>query len=239
MKKLLLATTAAVLMTGSIAASAVELSGNVTLTSDYKFRGISQSDGPAIQGGFDLGTESGFYASVWGSSLNFGGGLELDYIAGYATDLSENVAIDVGYIYYDYPNWDTEADGDPKGDLQEVYGAVSFYGVGLGVAYSNDYYAETGKTLYYSASYEYAFNDTWGASAGVNYTDFDEDGFWGNDPDDVPYKASYTDWKIAITAVFMDLDFELAYVDTDVDEAQCGGSDICKGSAILSVSKSL
>ncbi|MEH6548439.1 MAG: TorF family putative porin [Pseudomonadales bacterium] len=233
MKKLLLATTAAVLMTGSIAASAVEFSGNVALTTDYKFRGISQSDGPAIQGGFDLGTDSGFYASVWGSSIDFGSGLELDYIAGYATDLTDNVAIDVGYIYYDYPNWDAD-DGAIKGDLQEVYGAVSFYGVGLGIAYSNDYYQETGKSLYYSASYEYAFNDIWGVSVAANYTDFDENTFWGTDE-----KASYSDWKVAVTAAFMDLDFELAYVDTDVDEAQCFESDLCNGSAILSVSKSL
>lgn len=50
-----------------------ELSANVALTTDYIFRGFSQTEeGPAIQGGFDV-TYKMFYAGVWASNLDFGG----------------------------------------------------------------------------------------------------------------------------------------------------------------------
>ena len=50
----------------------VEISGNVALTSDYKFRGISQSNEDiAIQGGFDVAFENGIYIGTWGSTVDF------------------------------------------------------------------------------------------------------------------------------------------------------------------------
>ena len=52
--------------------SGFEISGNVALTSDYRFRGISQSDtSAAIQGGFDAEFSPGFYIGTWGSSVDF------------------------------------------------------------------------------------------------------------------------------------------------------------------------
>ena len=59
------------------------VSANVSFASDYVWRGMTQSDGPAIQGGFDFEAESGFYAGIWGSNVNFndGAGSELDYYA--------------------------------------------------------------------------------------------------------------------------------------------------------------
>ena len=54
-------------------ASAVSVSGNIALTSDYIWRGMTQSaGGPAVAGGFDLSTDSGFYLGTWGSSVQFG-----------------------------------------------------------------------------------------------------------------------------------------------------------------------
>ena len=60
------------------------VSANVAFTSDYVWRGMTQSDGPAIQGGFDYEADGGFYAGIWGSNVNFndGAGSELDlYLA--------------------------------------------------------------------------------------------------------------------------------------------------------------
>ena len=63
---------------------AITISGSATLTSDYRFRGVSQSDeGMAVQGGFTISHESGLYAGTWGSNLagwgTFGGAnMELD-----------------------------------------------------------------------------------------------------------------------------------------------------------------
>ena len=51
-------------------ASAITINGAATLTSDYRFRGVSQSDeGMAVQGGITIGHESGFYVGAWGSNL--------------------------------------------------------------------------------------------------------------------------------------------------------------------------
>ena len=75
-----------VLLSSSIQAG---VSANVSFTSDYIWRGMTQTDGPALQGGFDFESESGFYAGIWGSNVNFnnGNGQELDYYAGYGFSL--------------------------------------------------------------------------------------------------------------------------------------------------------
>ena len=63
------------------------VNGGATLVSDYRFRGISQTDRRfAIQGTFTLSHSSGFYATVWSSSIDDyvadGGDQEIDLIAG-------------------------------------------------------------------------------------------------------------------------------------------------------------
>ena len=85
-------------------------SANTALTSDYIFRGMSQSnEGAAIQGGFDA-TCGIFYAGVWGSSLNWEdsssytpANLELDWYGG-VKFTTGRIAWDLGVIYYSYPN---------------------------------------------------------------------------------------------------------------------------------------
>ena len=59
---------------------------------------MTQSDGPAIQGGFDYANDSGFYAGIWGSNVNFndGAGSELDYYFGYGFETG-GIGVDLGY----------------------------------------------------------------------------------------------------------------------------------------------
>ena len=78
MKKLLTLVGAATLAAGS--AVAAEIEANVALATDYSFRGWSQTQrDPALQGGFDIAFESGFYVGTWGSNVNFGPGSDLAY----------------------------------------------------------------------------------------------------------------------------------------------------------------
>ena len=137
-KKLLPAALATSLFAGATAAQAeMEVSANVALTTDYKFRGISQSDeSPALQGGFDLGFDNGMYVGTWASSVDFDtngdgfdGSLELDYYVGWGGDISDSVGVDVGILYYSYPG-----DNGPDGDYLEFYGSVSIADGTLGVA---------------------------------------------------------------------------------------------------------
>ena len=86
----------------------IEISGNVALTTDYRFRGVSFSgEDIAIQGGFDVAHESGFYVGAWASSLEDSalyGNSELDIYAGWSGDVATGLSIDAGVLYYIYPN---------------------------------------------------------------------------------------------------------------------------------------
>jgi uncharacterized protein (TIGR02001 family) len=257
-KKSLIATSIALTMPlAANVAQAFETSANVTLTTDYKFRGISQSDtAPAIQGGFDVGFESGFYAGIWGSSVDFDtndgsdvadASMELDYYAGFAGDLTDSLSYDVGYIYYDYPTSnETEFPLTGKRDLdyQEFYASLSFNDLTVGFAYSDDYWLETGDFYYVYA--DYGFELPAGFSLGLHYgyNDFeyaDDD----SDPKDQEQaflfdgEDSYSDYSITLSKSYVGLDFSLSWVDTDLDDDECGGTDWCDSSVVFSVSKSM
>ncbi|WIV96637.1 TorF family putative porin [Kinneretia aquatilis] len=85
------------------------LTGNLSLNSDYRFRGISQSwKLPALQGGLDYAHRSGFYAGTWasnvsGNSYSNGAGLELDLYAGFKFPLTQDLTLDLGALAYVYP----------------------------------------------------------------------------------------------------------------------------------------
>jgi uncharacterized protein (TIGR02001 family) len=120
MKKTLV--TLAVALAAPLIAHA-DVTGNIALTSKYKFRGQDQSDPakaalPAIQGGFDY-SNSGFYVGNWNSSVGFLGGTEMDFYGGYAGEAA-GIGYDVGVLYYYYPGTDSSA------NTTEVYGKISY-----------------------------------------------------------------------------------------------------------------
>lgn len=115
MRKSLLLGLSALAMTSAFAAPAAaadlgggfSVSGGATIVSDYRFRGISQSfKNIALQGTISVSHKSGFYATVWGSTIDdyisAGGDEELDLIAGYKHDFNGTV-LDLGVLYYYYP----------------------------------------------------------------------------------------------------------------------------------------
>jgi uncharacterized protein (TIGR02001 family) len=91
---------------------AITISGAATLTSDYRFRGVSQTDeGMAVQGGITVSHESGLYVGAWASNLagwgTFGGSnTELDLIAGFKLPVGEGT-LDTGLVWYMYPTAQT------------------------------------------------------------------------------------------------------------------------------------
>ena len=94
------------------AAPAYTLTGNVALTSDYRYRGLSQTRlKPALQGGADYThTDSGVYAGVWASTIkwidDFGGDakVEIDLYGGKRGEIAPNFTYDVGGLFYAYPS---------------------------------------------------------------------------------------------------------------------------------------
>ena len=215
-----------------------EIAGNVALVSDYRFRGISQSDEDwAIQGGFDASWSPGFYVGIWGSSVDFDtnvfgfdGSLELDYYAGWASQIGDsNWGVDVGYIYYDYPGDDGE-----NGDYQEIYGSVSWHDLSVGIAYSDDYYGDTGDFYYYFADYSLGLPANFSMDFHIGYNDLDKNGgFLAN------FTDSYVDYSIGLGVNWVGLDWGLTWVGTDLDEEDVFDTEWAEDTVVFSVAKAL
>lgn len=181
-----------------------EFSANVSITSNYLYRGISQSaEGPALQGGFDYEVDK-FYAGAWASSVEWTDtSLEIDYYAGF-TPSYENFNFDIGVIYYTYP----DAPSDPKQNFVELYAGVSttiedLVEVGVSVAYSPEFYGETGATFYPALDVSAPFAEIFSAGFHYGYQSF-------SDFDD----ASYSEYNFSVTASFEGFDFTVGYSDT-------------------------
>ena len=160
MKKLFLALMLAI----GFASAQAQVTGNLGLTSDYRFRGISQSqNAPAVQGGIDYAHSSGFYVGNWNSSVSSqlytnGAGVESDLYAGFKKDIYKGLTLDVGSYNYFYPRATTAGTGSNfdtyEGFLGLGYGPVSVkYNRTLGNSYFGT--ANAQGTQYYQADVAY------------------------------------------------------------------------------------
>jgi len=260
MKKLVSCTAALLFSVSSFVSApalAEEFSGNVTLATDYRFRGISQGDrSPAIQGGFDLELENGFYVGTWASNVTFSGAaMELDVYAGFGGSFNENVGYDLGVLYYAYPEDDAvdlNGLGNRDLDYAEIYGSISFGDATLGVAYSPDYFYETDSFFYVYGDYSFglAENLSLDLHYGLNIFDDEEVGadfgigscsaFRANGECANGSEDTYADWSVGLSTSAAGLDFALQYIDTDLDDEDCfGDTKLCDSTVVFSVSKSL
>ncbi len=135
----LLATSSAAFAQTAPAAAAPEVTYNVGVVSQYRYRGLAQTKGDAaLQGGVDYANANGFYAGAWGSSIkwikdsavNAGetkGSVELDLYGGYKFEAA-GVAYDVGFLRYEYLNntLKNSTAGYGNANTNEVYGAATY-----------------------------------------------------------------------------------------------------------------
>ena len=127
MKKVLLA----ILALAGFTAAHAQVTGNLGLTTDYRFRGISQSqNAPAVQGGIDYAHSSGLYIGNWNSSVSSqlytnGSGVESDLYAGYKKDIYKGITIDVGSYNYFYPRATVNGTGS-NFDTYEAFAGVGY-----------------------------------------------------------------------------------------------------------------
>ncbi|MFD2165483.1 TorF family putative porin [Thalassotalea euphylliae] len=185
------------------------LSANVGLTSNYLWRGVSQTDdAAAISGGIDYEHGSGFYAGTWASNVDFGddASYELDFYFGFGGDIGDSgFGYDVGYIYYAYPD-SAETDSDNEYDFGEVYGSLS-YGVFRVTANYGTNSDDAGEifedALYISADAAFEVAEGLELAFHVGNYSFDDD------YDD----ADYTDYGISLSKD----GFTFALSDTDLD----------------------
>lgn len=249
MKKLLLANAvvAAVSTFGavSVASAEVTTSANVGVFTDYKFRGISQTNGDfALQGGFDVDFGNGFYIGNWNSNVSFApNNLEMDFYGGYAGETAGGIGYDVGLLYYYYPNF-PNAPGAADADTLELYGSVSFGGftAGLSYALSDDYFALTaanGSTdlsgsTYFKLGYELPLSDNLSLAAHYGMTSFDKDLAVAGGT-----ISRYSDYAVGATYTMGKYAFGANIVGVDKKGERFGGRDqVTDTSLILSVSTS-
>ncbi len=216
-----------------------EIAGNVALTTDYRFRGISQTDsGPAIQGGFDIEHKSGLYAGVWGSNIDFAGSdasMELDYYVGFAGEINKDVGYDVGWIWYDYPQGDNN---NEMLDYYEWYGSISAFGATLGMAYSPDYTGDINSFTYTYLDYSFGLPEDISLDLHYGINRFD-DGGGSTDGDNFFGRGHYDDWSVGLSKDMWGVNWAVTYIDTNVSDTECGNNQDCSSQYVFTISKSL
>lgn len=198
------------------------LSANAAIVSDYRFRGVSLSDKDmAIQGGFDVSHDSGFYIGTWGSSIeSFGDPVtgmsefELDIYAGYAGSFGD-FSTDIGLLAYTYP-------GSEDTHYIELYGSVGGeVGVAswsLGAAYVWDQDNIGGDdNIYIYLDGEMPLGDTpLSLATHLAY----EDGAFGDNK---------WDWSAGVSYGFEQVSLSVSYVDTNIKNNRTAKAGVVLG----------
>ncbi len=191
--------------------AAAELSANIGATSNYVWRGVTQTDdGAAISGGLDYAHDSGFYAGTWASNVDFGSDddttAEVDLYGGYANELGSGLGYDFGVIYYAYP-------GGDELDFTEVYASLSFGPVTGGVNYTVDKEAGGDEDdVYYHLSASFDVAPTWSIGGTIGHYDFDSGDSYNHGQIDIGKSVGdFGDFTLSVSVVDEDddgLDFD-------------------------------
>lgn len=201
------AVSAAILLAaGAASAQDVDVSFNAAVTSDYVFRGFSQTDEePALQGGVDA-TISSFYVGGWASNVDFGDDTdaEIDIYGGYRAEAAGFV-FDVGVVGYFYTDAPSAADYDYVEFKAAASRAVGPVTAGVAVYYSDDFFGVDEEATYAELNASVTPADKWTLSAalGQQWLDVNDD---------------YATWSLGAAYAFTDnLALDVRYHDTEVD----------------------
>jgi uncharacterized protein (TIGR02001 family) len=204
------------------------ISYNVGATTDYRYRGISQSRlKPALQGGVDFAHKNGVYLGAWASTITWikdastpgfetKGPIELDLYGGYKGEFNKDVSYDVGLLQYAYVGNSLDkaaAPGYGNANTTELYGAVSY--------------------KQYTAKYSHSFGRLFGTLGSKNsgYIDLSANFDLGNGWSVVPHlgiqrisdnatavygtSPAYTDYSVTVNKDFDGLVLSGALVGSD------------------------
>jgi uncharacterized protein (TIGR02001 family) len=245
---------AAVLALGSTQSFAqTELPGDVSMTAnaglftDYRFRGISQTNkNPAFQGGFDFSHKSGFYLGNWNSNVDAGmyngGNLEMDFYGGFKGAF-DAFSYDVGVLYYYYPG--SGVAGSTKIDNTELYVSGGWGPFSLKYSYAvSDFFSATdSKGAYYvDGTITYPFTKEFSLIGHVGYQGGLKNGARVTEIGGTTPQDSITDWKLGVTYDLKGWLLGASYIGTNRDltfgAASLETRNISGDTLVLSVSKS-
>ena len=222
-------------------------SASVALSTDYMWRGSSQTDNePAISGSFDVNHASGFYAGAWASNVDLGNAdgrgnnahIEIDGYFGYANEIGDTgIGYDVGAMRYFFP-------GTESIDWNEYYAALSYSHFGIKVSHTEDFGGSDEQATHYLFTFNHALPMGAHFHAGYAFYDFDDiDDVFGTTPNNIDNPLQ--DYGIGVSKDFAGFNWDVTYYETlkegkDATENNNAGSDNKADSRfVLTISKSL
>ena len=210
------------------APSAITITGSAAIVSQYRFRGISQSDNkPAVQASITATHESGFYLSTWGSSTSGStantpvayAGTEIDVYGGYAKQFGA-IKVDVGAYGYIYPGISTSNYYEVYGSVAGTLGPVT---AKAGINYAPD------QVNYNDNVYIYGE-----LSGGIPGTPISLHSHVGYTDGAFRYAKNYVDYSVGASVTWKHLTLDASLVGTNISRADvdvAGPSAPCFGSA--------
>lgn len=184
------------------------LTWNLSVTSDYVFRGITQSNfKPALQGGLDYAFgDTGLYVGAWASNVDFadpdGPDIEVDSYIGYSTDINDSWNLDFSVVRYSYLG-SRDAYGDI--DYNEFFAKTTFNEMlTFTVGYANDYSNLDYSSLYLNLAGSWELGNEVSVNAAVGRSRFGDD------------NGSYNDWNLGLSRQFGPVNAAINYYDTNL-----------------------
>lgn len=227
------------------------LTANVTLASEYLYRGIAQTAGkPAIQGGFDFAHKSGIYLGNWNSNISWLSDLypgvtapiEMDFYGGWKTKLGE-IGLDFGGLYYYYPISNKPANFTSP-DTFEAYAAATWGPASLKFSWAfTDLFgiAETDGSYYIDGTFSYPIGESgFSVLAHLGYQSVSNSSTTPSCSNGTK-DYSYADWKLGGAYSVSGWTFGAYYSDTNADAACWSnpqGRDLGKGRFLATIGRS-
>ena len=203
------------------AAAHADVTGTVTVVSDYDFRGITQTaQDPALQGSIDWTSESGIYLGAWGSNVDFGDDVDTDVEVDLYGGIrgGEDITWDLGIIWYTY------MDGS-EFNYPEIYGSIGYKWLSGKLWYSDEFGGvdDNGEAYYIEANANVPLAETGlGLTGHVGMSDGD---YWDS-------VDGYTDWSVGVTYSLGHFNLGLKYIDgSDLEELDGTPGDVFSSEA--------
>lgn len=237
------------------------VTAGVTLTNDYRFRGLSQTDRQAAVQGWLQVDFRGFFFNAWASNIDFNdagsltsddSAVEVDLTAGYNHSFSDTTSGSIKAVYYWYPDADYIVPGLDYDYFEAIVGLSHDFGmasVSAEAAWSPEYFGKTGDAVAVKGGVVVPITDHFGfmgalnASANVGYQ-WIENNFASDDPVFFYDAPDYLFFDFGASAEWEIFVFDVRWVDTDIDDDECfisnaANVDFCEGGIVLSVTANL
>ena len=222
---------AALLGIAGPAAAELQVSGEVTLATDYMFRGASQTmSGTALQAGVGVQAETGWAGYLWASNVDFtddgaaddGASLELDLEAGYTHVLHDGLAVSLGVAAYFFPGTEANVDYDYLEWQGSLLAADRHH---FQIGYSDDVFATGSTGIWYEAGTYIELSDQLNLGIDLGFYDL-EDG----------YDTSYNYAVLSLAGGLQGIGWQLSYFTTSDEAAQVYDESVVSDRIVLALS---